>query len=98
MNYFVPGLLIGFLLGAISFGLFALLLTHRKPPSITKNARREKTVDVPHTEYRRRHRDAPGRRHLYSELCEGVEELKAMREREEGVQYRFMGVTGSEDQ
>jgi hypothetical protein len=37
------------------------------------------------------------KRHLYSELCEGVEALRVQREAEEGVQYKFMGVTGSEE-
>jgi hypothetical protein len=49
-----------FCAGAIVALLFALwMITKRKPPGITKHARREKPVDVPHTEYRRRYRDLP---------------------------------------
>jgi hypothetical protein len=48
-----------FCAGAIVALLFALwMMTRRKPPSITMNAR--KPVDVPHT--RRQWRDAPERR------------------------------------
>jgi hypothetical protein len=54
-------LIAAYLLGAISFGVFVLVVMvrlHNKPPSITMAAR--KAVDVPHT--RRQWRDAPERR------------------------------------
>jgi hypothetical protein len=53
-------LIAAYLLGAISFGAFVLVVMvrlHNKPPSITMHAR--KPVDVPH---RRQWRDAPERR------------------------------------
>lgn len=53
-------LIAAYLLGAISFGVFVLLMLvhlHRKPPGITKAARREPT-DVPHREIKRQYRDA----------------------------------------
>ena len=63
-------LIAAYLLGAISFGVFVLVVMvrlHNKPPSITMVAR--EPVDVPHTEYRRQWRDAPERRE------EGVEPI-----------------------
>lgn len=52
MTPFFAGLTTGVLLGAIAFGLFALvLLIHRKPPSITMHARRDHHEFV-HRKYR----------------------------------------------
>lgn len=52
-------LIASYLLGAISFGVFVLVVLvrlHSKPPGITMNAR--KPVDVPHREVKRQYRDA----------------------------------------
>ena len=84
MSQFFTGLATGFLLGAIAFGIFALLLlAHRQPPpSITKHARREQTVDV---HYTRQYRDArePGVAPWNKAEAEGID-------------YRWINLTGEE--
>lgn len=73
MTPFFAGLVVGTLLGAIAFGVFAILLLAHKRPA------------PPPTFHHRRFRDLP------------VPETVPSWEKEEGVQYRFMGVTGSEE-
>lgn len=69
---FVNGLIVGFLLGAVAFGVLAILmLVHRRPP-------------IAPTMHRRKWRDAPV-------------EVVPKWEKEEGVQYRFMGVGNEAD-
>lgn len=72
MTYFVPGLMISFLLGAIAFGIFAIVLLAFKRPA------------PPPTKFRRKWDALP------------VVEVPPPWEREEGVQYRFMGVGNEE--
>jgi hypothetical protein len=77
-------LIAAYLLGAISFGVFVLVVMvrlHNKPPSITMNAR--KPVDVPCHE----------RKYRGKETTVVVPSW----EREEGVRYEFMNMTGLED-
>ena len=83
MSAFVPGLLIGFLLGLFACGVLAFLLkAHKHPPPTL----------------RRRNRDRPiPERNLFEEIKEGIGELERMREDEDRVRYQFMGTTGLEE-
>jgi hypothetical protein len=63
-----------FALGAISMGLFMVLMM------AWHYARRPKP-----------------KRHLYSELKEGMQELERMREDDDRIRYQFMGITGHEE-
>ena len=75
--------LAGFCLGMAALWIFLELISmRRRVPPVTMH-------------HRRKYRDEP-ERHLYSELCEGIDALREMRER--GIDYRWLGVTGSEEE
>jgi hypothetical protein len=75
--------ILAYLTGALTFGLLTMVVLMRVHRV------------PPPTFHRRKHRDSP-ERDLFGELKEGMEELE--RERTGGVDYRFINLTGHEDQ
>lgn len=77
-----------FLTGALFGASIALVLVMilRRPPGITKHARRDTPIDIPHREFQRKYRDArePG-------VAEWNEQEVG------GIDYRFINITGMED-
>lgn len=77
-----------FLTGALFGASIALIVVMmlRRPPGITKHARRDTPIDVQHREFQRQYRDARE---------PGVAEWNRA-EAEPGVRYEHLGMTGEE--
>ena len=81
MTPFVPGLIIGFLLGIFACGVLAFLLVAHRYPAPTMHRRKNRDCPIPE-------------RNLFEELKGGMSELERMRE--EGIDYKWINLTGEE--
>jgi hypothetical protein len=88
---FIGGLLVGCVLSAFALGLLCILLVLHRPATAPTFHHRRANRDKPVPEVQ-----PPWERNLFSELKEGMQDLE--RRREEGIDYKWLGVTGSEQE
>lgn len=89
MRLFLPGLIVGFIIGIFALGLLGALVVLHRPRYVAPTKHNRKWRDLPTPAVQ-----APWERNLFSELKEGMQELE--RRREEGIDYQWINLTGEE--